>query len=181
MVNFINAISTEHHTHGGKCTKKGPRHATITGPMCFCCFNGFIRNTRESDKVWEGGRVNRDKISASMSMSFTFCAVNTHTLSHLDRQNLVLCILNIYLLNISAPLSLGLTDMQHRQTDRYMYVQTIEFPLASWLSTFLSLSLPFPFILITPSSAGKSNANNYSTWSTNTYVCKVMPSPYQSP
>lgn len=102
--------------------KKESWHAAITGPMCFCCFNGFIQNTRESDKVWEVGRVNRDKTSTSMSMSFTFCACqHTHTHTHWDSQNLVLCILNIYE-KLSAPLSLGLTDMRYRQTNRYMYV-----------------------------------------------------------
>lgn len=135
---MVNAISTEHHTRGGKWTKKESWHAAITGPMCFCCFNGFIQNTRESDKVWEGGRVNRDKTSTSMSMSFTFCACqHTHTHSHWDSQNLVLCTLNIYE-KLSAPLSLGLTDMRYRQTNRYMYVCT-----NSWLPLYkLAVDIP---------------------------------------
>lgn len=159
--------------------KKESWHAAITGPMCFCCFNGFIQNTRESDKVWEGGRVNRDKTSTSMSMSFTFCACqHTHTHSHWDSQNLVLCTLNIYE-KLSAPLSLGLTDM--RQTDICMYKQLTS-PLQAGCRYSSLYITPYRLCWFRPQLLeNRMQIIIQHDPLTYTYVCKVTPSPCQSP
>lgn len=179
---MVNAISTEHHTRGGKWTKKESWHAAITGPMCFCCFNGFKQNTRESDKVWEGGRVNRDKTSTSMSMSFTFCACqHTHTHSHWDSQNLVLSFW-IFMKNSQPPCHLAwpICDTD-RQTNICMYKQLTSPLQAGCRYSSLYVS-PYRLCWFRPQLLeNRMHIIIQHDPQTYTYVCKVMPSPCQSP